>query len=250
MLQVYDIRMQKEMQTFQGHEKEVTSCAWHPVHEETFASGSCEIVAKHIVPTLTIMHGGHDIGSIGLQLRDSDEQPLKLAIRFLPLSHSASSPRCPARYLPFSCHVHTSQLHSYHSAFSKHSILNLTRGDDAAGMQMTAACLHGVYDTRMHKTGCWGRMRARSGRWHGMHWDMCLHQVGVSTYKLLYDTDVTCTLLSNQCGTMLWFWLARPLIRLCTLLLLGIALASFPAVHWHRSLVEVVPSLAQLTAPV
>uniref|UniRef100_A0A1I7RPV4 WD_REPEATS_REGION domain-containing protein n=1 Tax=Bursaphelenchus xylophilus TaxID=6326 RepID=A0A1I7RPV4_BURXY len=39
VIKLYDIRMLKEVQTFRGHKKEVTSIAWHPVHEGLFASG-------------------------------------------------------------------------------------------------------------------------------------------------------------------------------------------------------------------
>jgi polyadenylation factor subunit 2 len=37
---VYDIRMMKEMASFKGHNKDVSCCAWHPIHEELFASGA------------------------------------------------------------------------------------------------------------------------------------------------------------------------------------------------------------------
>ncbi|KAI1718374.1 WD domain, g-beta repeat domain-containing protein [Ditylenchus destructor] len=39
LIKLYDIRMMKEMQTFRGHKKEVTSLAWHPIHEGLFVSG-------------------------------------------------------------------------------------------------------------------------------------------------------------------------------------------------------------------
>lgn len=40
LLKIFDIRNTKEeLQTFRGHKKEVSTVAWHPVHEGTFASG-------------------------------------------------------------------------------------------------------------------------------------------------------------------------------------------------------------------
>ncbi|KAF3771517.1 Flowering time control protein [Nymphaea thermarum] len=40
MLQLYDIRAMKELESFRGHRKDVTALAWHPFHEEYFVSGS------------------------------------------------------------------------------------------------------------------------------------------------------------------------------------------------------------------
>lgn len=39
LLKLYDLRMMKELQSFKGHMKEVTTAAWHPVHERMFCSG-------------------------------------------------------------------------------------------------------------------------------------------------------------------------------------------------------------------
>jgi len=39
LIKLYDVRMMKEVQTFRGHKREVTSLAWHPVHEGLFVSG-------------------------------------------------------------------------------------------------------------------------------------------------------------------------------------------------------------------
>ena len=40
LLKIFDIRKTKEeLQTFRGHKKDVTTVAWHPVHEGIFASG-------------------------------------------------------------------------------------------------------------------------------------------------------------------------------------------------------------------
>mmetsp|Transcript_24963 Transcript_24963/g.42665 ORF Transcript_24963/g.42665 Transcript_24963/m.42665 type:complete len:440 (+) Transcript_24963:27-1346(+) len=41
-LKLFDLRTMKELQTFRGHSKEVTSAAWHPVHERMFCSGSSD----------------------------------------------------------------------------------------------------------------------------------------------------------------------------------------------------------------
>ena len=38
-LQVTDMRTQKEIATYRGHNRDVTCAAWHPLHEELFASG-------------------------------------------------------------------------------------------------------------------------------------------------------------------------------------------------------------------
>eukprot|EP00967_Tisochrysis_lutea_P079184 scaffold108203_cov20-Tisochrysis_lutea.AAC.1 len=37
---IYDLRTLRELGTYQGHSRDVTCCAWHPVHEELFVSGS------------------------------------------------------------------------------------------------------------------------------------------------------------------------------------------------------------------
>eukprot|EP00200_Dunaliella_tertiolecta_P011847 CAMPEP_0202375406 /NCGR_PEP_ID=MMETSP1127-20130417/6090_1 /ASSEMBLY_ACC=CAM_ASM_000462 /TAXON_ID=3047 /ORGANISM="Dunaliella tertiolecta, Strain CCMP1320" /LENGTH=521 /DNA_ID=CAMNT_0048972873 /DNA_START=382 /DNA_END=1947 /DNA_ORIENTATION=- len=39
-LKIYDLRTLRELGTYQGHSRDVTCCAWHPVHEELFVSGS------------------------------------------------------------------------------------------------------------------------------------------------------------------------------------------------------------------
>ena len=40
-LQLYDVRMYRDsVMTFRGHQRDVTSCSWHPVHEELLVSGS------------------------------------------------------------------------------------------------------------------------------------------------------------------------------------------------------------------
>lgn len=38
-LQLYDVRMQRELISFRGHNRDVTYAAWHPLHEELFVSG-------------------------------------------------------------------------------------------------------------------------------------------------------------------------------------------------------------------
>ena len=37
--QAWDLRKLQELRTFRGHTKDVLCAAWHPVHEELFASG-------------------------------------------------------------------------------------------------------------------------------------------------------------------------------------------------------------------
>ena len=36
---MWDLRTLRELRTFRGHTKDVLCAAWHPVHEELFASG-------------------------------------------------------------------------------------------------------------------------------------------------------------------------------------------------------------------
>ena len=38
-MQVTDMRTQKEIATYRGHNRDVICAAWHPYHEELFASG-------------------------------------------------------------------------------------------------------------------------------------------------------------------------------------------------------------------
>ena len=38
-VQLYDIRMLKELASFRGHNRDVTYASWHPLHEELFVSG-------------------------------------------------------------------------------------------------------------------------------------------------------------------------------------------------------------------
>ena len=39
LIKLFDIRFLKEMQTFKGHDKDITSMAWHPFMEGLFATG-------------------------------------------------------------------------------------------------------------------------------------------------------------------------------------------------------------------
>lgn len=41
-VKVSDIRMMKEMQIFKGHESEVNTLAWHPIHEDIFCSAGAD----------------------------------------------------------------------------------------------------------------------------------------------------------------------------------------------------------------
>ena len=38
--QVFDVRMMRVLASFQGHGKDATCAAWHPCHEDLFASGA------------------------------------------------------------------------------------------------------------------------------------------------------------------------------------------------------------------
>ena len=43
LLKIFDIRnLKEELQTFRGHKREALTLAWHPVHEELFASGGSD----------------------------------------------------------------------------------------------------------------------------------------------------------------------------------------------------------------
>lgn len=39
LIKLYDLRCMKELYSYKGHKKEVTSIAWHPIHEGLFVSG-------------------------------------------------------------------------------------------------------------------------------------------------------------------------------------------------------------------
>ena len=41
-VKVSDIRMMKEIQIFKGHDSEVNTLAWHPIHEEIFCSARAD----------------------------------------------------------------------------------------------------------------------------------------------------------------------------------------------------------------
>ncbi len=48
-LQLYDVRMQRELISFRGHNRDVTYAAWHPLHEELFVSGGWHGVLDGVV---------------------------------------------------------------------------------------------------------------------------------------------------------------------------------------------------------
>ncbi|KAJ1695724.1 hypothetical protein LUZ63_012422 [Rhynchospora breviuscula] len=63
-IKLYDIRSMKELESFRGHSKDVTSLAWHPFHEEYFVSGSFDgaifhWLVGHETPQAEIV-GAHD----------------------------------------------------------------------------------------------------------------------------------------------------------------------------------------------
>ena len=65
--QVYDIRMQRELSSYRGHNRDVTYAAWHPFQEELFVSGaaaspppaSCRCSARCCA--VRLMHARHDL---------------------------------------------------------------------------------------------------------------------------------------------------------------------------------------------
>lgn len=42
IIKLYDIRAMRELCSLKGHNKEITSLAWHPLHESVFASGGMD----------------------------------------------------------------------------------------------------------------------------------------------------------------------------------------------------------------
>lgn len=42
LIKLYDMRAMKEIVSLKGHNKEVTSVAWHPIHESVFCSGGMD----------------------------------------------------------------------------------------------------------------------------------------------------------------------------------------------------------------
>lgn len=42
LIKLYDIRAMRELCSLKGHHKEITSLAWHPLHESVFASGGMD----------------------------------------------------------------------------------------------------------------------------------------------------------------------------------------------------------------
>lgn len=77
-MQVYDIRTLRELSTFRGHGRDVVSAAWHPIHEDVFASGGhdgglmlwimgytdpqCEISGAHEGPIWSLAY--HPVGHL------------------------------------------------------------------------------------------------------------------------------------------------------------------------------------------
>jgi hypothetical protein len=51
---LFDVRMQREMVSFRGHNRDVTHAAWHPMHEDLFVSGGrcAALCAAATLPTL------------------------------------------------------------------------------------------------------------------------------------------------------------------------------------------------------
>uniref|UniRef100_A0A915EFA7 Uncharacterized protein n=1 Tax=Ditylenchus dipsaci TaxID=166011 RepID=A0A915EFA7_9BILA len=64
LIKLYDIRMMKEVQSFRGHKKEVTSLAWHPIHEGLFVSGGGDGSLGYWLVNndkeLAVLEGAHD----------------------------------------------------------------------------------------------------------------------------------------------------------------------------------------------
>jgi len=66
LIKIWDLRMMRELQTFKGHKREVTTVAWHPVCENLIASGSFDGNIDYWVAGMTDLEpqaqvcGAHD----------------------------------------------------------------------------------------------------------------------------------------------------------------------------------------------
>ncbi|KIZ00050.1 hypothetical protein MNEG_7910 [Monoraphidium neglectum] len=63
-LKVWDVRTMKELQTLQGHSRDVLSAEWHPIHEDVCVSGSfdgtlCHWLVGQAEPQ-AVVTGAHD----------------------------------------------------------------------------------------------------------------------------------------------------------------------------------------------
>jgi len=56
IIKLWDLRYMREVQTFRGHKKEITSMEWHPIYETLFVSGSFDGTLKYWI-TRYRMHG-------------------------------------------------------------------------------------------------------------------------------------------------------------------------------------------------
>mmetsp|Transcript_19178 Transcript_19178/g.28545 ORF Transcript_19178/g.28545 Transcript_19178/m.28545 type:complete len:543 (+) Transcript_19178:45-1673(+) len=77
LIKLWDLRMMKERRTFRAHDKEVTSIAWHPIHEGMFASGSFDG---------TIFFWEYDIGEPRASIAEAHESGI-WSLDWHPLGH-------------------------------------------------------------------------------------------------------------------------------------------------------------------
>lgn len=42
LIKLFDLRTLKELTVYRGHKREITALAWHPVHEEMYASAGAD----------------------------------------------------------------------------------------------------------------------------------------------------------------------------------------------------------------
>ncbi|KAL3102053.1 hypothetical protein niasHS_003462 [Heterodera schachtii] len=71
VIKMYDVRMMREIRSFRAHKKEVTSLAWHPVHEGLFVSGGGDgSIGYWLVNSdkeLTLLEQAHDMAIWALE---------------------------------------------------------------------------------------------------------------------------------------------------------------------------------------
>ena len=92
--QVYDVRTHRELGSYKGHTREVTSCAWHPVHEELFSSASPDGNLMHWLvsrpESQAQIPGAHEREVRGEEPRDHEggALPVRRIMESIGIAHS------------------------------------------------------------------------------------------------------------------------------------------------------------------
>ena len=108
LLKIFDIRNTKEeLQTFRGHKKEVSTVAWHPVHEGIFASGGSD-------GSIMFWSVGADkeVGAI-----ETAHESIVWALSWHPAGHILCSGMCLHYYLNNYFNFHVCLCHSSSISF-------------------------------------------------------------------------------------------------------------------------------------